>query len=254
MKRISLFFLLVFAVTYVNYAQNNNNSLDGWHLGARVEGDILQPLSIRSVTSASSSPFSKSHPTLGWAVGIEASYNFARYFGVSVGLDFGTTTNFINPNSNLIMYGTDFKIPVNFEVHVPLKENWHFYTSAGLCFSNFGGGLEIDLFQYSEGVTTEGWNDRMHYVDHIWSQKPYVLSIDATIKLGAYYTLPYKDVIRFGIVGNLGSFNKYTGTYNVFSKHDNLETEVDRGYFNYRYNGLGVEVAYIHCFKKKQKE
>jgi hypothetical protein len=259
MKRISILLFFVFAFVSANYAQNDN-SLDGWHLGGRLEGDVLAPLSIHSTTDNSIFLVNKK-PSFGWAVGIEASYNFYKYFGVSIGLDYGTTTNFLFPTTMFIEYALDFKIPVNFEVHVPLKENWHFYSSVGLCFSNIGGGLEEGrLYTENHGVRAEIFISpnnirKYHSVEQFWAQKPCKISIDALVKLGVYYTLPYKDLLRFGIVGNLGLFTKYTGVYNIYSVNsaDNSETEFDKGYYNYRYNGFGIEVAYIHCFKKKTK-
>ena len=260
MKRISVFLFFVFAFVSANFAQNDN-SLDGWHLGGRLEGDVLHPLSIHSTTD-NTLFLVHQMPAFGWAVGIEASYNFSKYFGVSIGLDYGTTTNFLYPTTDFIEYSTDLKVPVNFEVHVPLKENWHFYSSAGLCFSNIGGGLEETRRQYRvpsriapEKFMYQNGTRKYHCTDQIWSHKPYNISIDALVKLGFYYTLPYKDLLRFGIVGNLGLFTKYTGVYNIYTVNsaDNSETEFDRGYYNYRYNGIGVEVAYIHCFKKKTK-
>ena len=262
MKRISILLFFVFAFVSANYAQNDN-SLDGWHLGGRLEGDVLAPLSIHSTTDNSIFLVNKK-PSLGWAVGIEASYNFYKYFGVSIGLDYGTTTNFLFPTTMFIEYALDFKIPVNFEVHVPLKENWHFYSSVGLCFSNIGGGLEQGRYLYlsinNNGVFANSDifkdnNRKYHTTDQFWAQKPYKISIDTLVKLGVYYTLPYKDLLRFGIVGNFGLFTKYTGVYHIYNVNpaDNSETELDKGYFNYRYNGFGIEVAYIHCFKKKTK-
>ena len=260
MKKISSLLLFVFTFVSVNFAQNSNNYLDGWHLGGRLEGDVVHPLSIHSDKNA---PLLKCNPTLGWAVGIEASYHFAKYFGVSVGLDFGTSTKFkpiiklpIKGKMNsLVGYANDFRIPVNFEVHVPFKENWHFYSSAGICFSNIGGGLEGDIDDFRNGMDWSGrLNGEYLAVEKIWSQRPYNISIDAVMKLGFYYTLPYKDVIRFGIVGNFGLLDKYTGTYAVYALRDNHQTELDRGHYNYRYNSCGIEVAYIHCFKKKTKE
>ena len=262
MKRVNIFLLFVFTFVSTNFAQNDN-SLDGWHLGGRLEGDVVHPLSIHSERNA---PLLQCNPAFGWAVGIEASYHFAKYFGVSVGLDFGTTTKFkpifkmpINGTLNCpIGYANDFKIPVNFEVHVPFKENWHFYSSAGICFSNIGGGLEADIDDFKNGMENHGRISTNGNVtgltsEKIWSQRPYNISIDAVMKLGFYYMLPYKDVIRFGIVGNFGLFNKYTGTYSVYSLSDNQQTELDKGHVDYRYNSCGIEVAYIHCFKKKAK-
>ena len=262
MKRICTF-LFIFAFIATNFAQNNN-SLDGWHLGGRMEGDVVHPTSIHSERNA---PFLQCNPSFGWAVGIEASYHFAKYFGVSVGLDFGTATKFKNlikiPNEptwgGIVGYANDFKIPINLEVHVPFKENWHFYSSAGICFSNIGGGLEYDIDDLRNGMEmhsrlslTNG--DDGSISEKIWSQRPYNISIDAVMKLGFYYTLPYKDVIRFGIVGNFGLFNKYAGTYVIYAIQDNHQTELDKGQYNYRYNSCGIEVAYIHCFKSKPKE
>ena len=230
-----------------------------------MEGDVAQPTSIHSERNAHSLTC---NPSFGWAIGIEASYHFAKYFGVSIGLDFGTATKFKNlikiPNmpimGGMVGYANDFRIPINFEVHVPFKDNWHFYSSTGLCLSNIGGGLEYDyIYGFRNGIETHAIltltnGDDGSISEKIWSQRPYNISIDAVMKLGFYYTLPYKDVIRFGIVGNFGLFNKYTGTYAIYAIHDNQQTELDKGHYNYRYISCGIEVAYIHCFKSKSKK
>lgn len=71
-------------------AQQPPVSPNGFHLGVNVEGNVAEKLSVHRIVGDLPEP--KAYPTLGWKAGLEFSYHFCDYFGFSVGLDIGTTS------------------------------------------------------------------------------------------------------------------------------------------------------------------
>jgi hypothetical protein len=256
----SIAFLIVLTCLMTAKAQNSDCSLDGWHLGGRVECNIGEAASMStSPTHYPGKPYGnyvKSLPTMGWLAGIEASYNFAKYFGVSFGLEFGTSSNIRYKVDGLELdmheMGYDFHIPVNFEMHIPLKNDWFLFSAVGLRFSNIAGGIE--KLSWGDDLSSSVNNiqgDRMTFLS-LSREDPYWLAVDANLKLGAMYQLPYGDVLRFGLVANFALCNKYSGEYSV-NEQRGVMYDLEVGSISYRHNCYGLEFAYIHCFKPNGK-
>ena len=255
----SIAFLIVLTCLMTAKAQNSDCSLDGWHLGGRVECNIGEAASMSTSPLHLTPPYGnyvKSLPTMGWIAGVEASYNFAKYFGFSFGLEFGTSSNirYRVGGIELDMHETayDFHIPVNFEMHIPLKNNWFFFSSVGLRFSNIGGGIEYLIMGEGLESTINSSNHIMATDLYIVREDPYWLMADANLKLGAMYQLKYGDILRFGLVANFALCNKYLGTFRV-CEQGAIVKELQVGSVSYRHNCYGLEFAYIHCFKPKGK-
>lgn len=257
-KRTFFAFFLVLGLMQI-YAQNEAVSLDGWQLGGRLEGDIVQPITADSYEHEYD--FARALPTFGWAVGVEASYNFAKYFGVSAGLDFGTSSKYrfrfkgIEPKLRPFDFAYDFYIPINLNLHIPLKNNWFFNTSLGMRFSYIGGGIELLLWGDTYYLELYDHVNQTYAMVYLSKNHPYYISMGATMKVGFSYVLPRKDILRFGLVANFDIFNKYVGIYEVRPLSENFtDTILDRGRVCYRHNCYGLEFAYIHCFKQKKQK
>ena len=80
-SRLALLSTIFFACTFSAFGQTTERNLDGWHIGIIGEGNVAQKISV-TPHSTSYVPF-KAVPMLGWKVGAEFSYHFAKYFGVS---------------------------------------------------------------------------------------------------------------------------------------------------------------------------
>ena len=139
------FILLVFLSA--SYGQENRSLFpDGFHIGITGEGNLAQRMTV--VTIGQNYPAPMSDPTLGWQAGLEFSYHFAKYYGVSIGLDYGTEAQWsqwrwdgdgwmpIGPaNARQVFYA--FQIPIKAEFHYPiLQSNFFFYGALGVNLIN----------------------------------------------------------------------------------------------------------------------
>lgn len=251
-------------------AQQNPVFPNGFHLGVNVEGNVAEKLSVHRI--AGDLPEPKAYPTLGWKAGLEFSYHFCDYFGFSVGLDIGTTSQFAFREYYTefdlpeILQGDYFpikdrirfhslQIPIKLEFHVPIKQShWSVYGRIGVNL--------IDVLQATYYVASGRnpmvaeemcWTIRYGYYDDsdcfqfLYDWNGYKLKVDAQLNLGVYYQLPYRDLLRFGVVANLAFQDKFSGYYKYRLHHG------EYGSMTYRHNYLGIELGYIHCFKTRKE-
>ena len=76
--------------------------------------------------------------------------------------------------------------------------------------------------------------------------KPGKLKTDLLLNVGFTYRLPYSDLIRVSLLANFSLGNDVCGTYVYPLRQTN-------GALNYRHNLMGMEVAYVLCFKYKDR-
>lgn len=249
------FFLILASVSFVfaSYGQTNQsehpspeirpNFPNGFHLGLNMQGNVSQRVKVTPSVNVSE-PSIKSSPRFGYNFGLEASYHFAKYFGVSVGVDFESKSSVTiqkkldNGYTDLVDFGDrSFSIPVRFEFHYPFKEsNFSLYTALGLCIANI-----YDYTSYS-GIYGEVEGVQLSFGDND-NNKP---NVSMQLRVGTYYRLPYNDLLRLAVTSNLVFKDRLNGSYSY---------QGENGTLSYRNNYLGLELSYIHCFRtKEQKE
>lgn len=240
-SRLALLSAIFFACTFSAFGQTTERNLDGWHIGIIGEGNVAQKISV-TPHSTSYVPF-KAVPMLGWKVGAEFSYHFAKYFGVSCGISYGTVGQWkVIREYNSVPWGhraSYVQLPIHFEFHSQLgQSNFWFYSSAGI-------NLAFNPFYRRAGAVMgiENYNDKVSAQFTAQSNPP--VFVDAVLNAGFYYRLPYNDLLRFGFVANFSFSSQYVGSYTVYGLNP------DSGTLNYKHNYLGFQVGYIHCFKKK---
>ncbi len=283
MKKPFLLFMLLFPLFV--FAQTEGESASaigfqqGFHIG--ITGDVTASQSLKITPNPT---FNSIVPTSKWLpagkLGVELSYHFGKYFGVSAGVGYGCfaqfskMTTFNSPLSNssesneyaTSVYG--IQVPVQLEFHYPLKKsNWTIYLAAGVNLSNLhnaaihAAGYGNNLGEYRDVITNTTQDGivfdevmMQEYRDQIYfnsSDNPRV-TIDLLMNAGAYYRLPNNDFLRFGFVANVALAERLSGTYSYKQIHNGQE-ETSIGNVSYRNNLLGVQVAYIHPFKTKSK-
>lgn len=245
----TLFFLCL--LIRANAQEIRPNFPNGFHLGLVQTISVAPAMSV--IPDGTSLSALKSEPTFGGKIGIEFSYHFARYFGVSIGLDYGSCLQYNlkeydadgNPHENnrWPLKSTrlvDFFIPIKFEFHYPVSKSVLFYGSLGVNLKNayvfypqFGniiyGGLNNGTSLYINMREYERFN------------------VDMLISMGIYYRLPYNDLLRFGVSTNIAFRDKLQGYYQ-FQNEGNAG-----GTLSYRHNLIGLEFGYIHCFRTKEQ-
>ncbi len=245
-KSFLLAFAFVISVLATQGQEIRPNFPDGFHLGLNLQGNLSQRADIIPFGNITESSL-KAIPKIGYDFGIEASYHFARYFGVSVGVDMasGLAVNVQRKSGNgsvplLNICNRTLEFPIRFEFHYPIKKsNFSFYGALGVSFSN--------LFRH--GVSTHGLTineESENFYLWITDRKIEKMNVSMQMRLGVYYRLPYNDLLRLSITSNYSFRDKLQGEYNYKN---------ETGAITYRHNYMGLELSYIHCFRtKEQKE
>ena len=266
--------VLLSIISFIGYGQHSIGMVsNGFHLGVFGEGNVAQKMT--TVTVSGETPAPESHATMGWKTGVEISYHFANYFGASIGVAYGTvaqyrydiftSSNNLGIQDNRFGLGTPMRlnrlqIPVKFEFHVPFTDNWALYSSIGVNLQNLpqaiGFAWEKNKRGYVDSYLLNKYNDSHNivwsvpegvaYKARIADDYGHTIRTDLMFDVGVYYRLPYADLLRIAIVGNVALSEKLIGKFEyVF---DNT-----MGTLSYSHNYVGMEVAYIHCFKIKEQ-
>lgn len=267
-KRIILALLLLLTPMCRLLAQKAEKPIpptfpNGWHIGITGEVNLAQRMSVIPLVTGDA-PAPRAKPWVGGRGGIEFSYHFAKYFGVSIGLDYGTTTQYnifcwkTNPRGydfTVPSYFSRFQMPIKLEFHYPFQNsNFSLFCAAGVNlvdvlqsiiynsgYQNIPGGEGMFCWIYV-------WGDAQSEYHHkVYDDNGHKLKVDMQLNLGAYYRLPYNDLLRMSLCANIAFRDKAQGYYVYHTP------KPSSGALCYRHNYLGLEVAYIHCFKPHKK-
>ena len=271
MKKIAAFIIGLFFIA-TTHAQNDDFTMDGFHLS--VVGQLELHLSnITISTTGDYPPPPLSSGIYGWETGVEVSYNFCKYLGVTTGLEIGTGLTYRLrayysqvPDGNggtvdIYKYGKaishadyDLFIPLIFEFHYPVAKNIFFTANAGIKLKGFlhharykgnNNNYTITLMtDYDSRIT----NPVPYFNAEINPIPYYPIAFDILSSAGIYYVLPYKDLLRFSIGFNFSCFHDFHGSYTYLTKPGH-------GALAGKHDHLYLQVGYVHCFKtKKQKK
>lgn len=259
-----VFFMLLAGVIFVSYGQNNKRSVfpDGFHIGITGEGNLAQKMTVVAIGKNYPAPISD--PTLGWQAGIEFSYHFAKHYGVSIGFDYGTEAQYrrwrldsdgyympIGP-SNARYAFNKFQIPIKVEFHYPiLKSDFFLYSAVGVNLMNVRECVLSKILGYNPFnlyINESGHYPTDAYRGYLEDRNGDKIRVDLQLNIGFYYRLPYNDLIRFSVLANYATKDTFHGMYEF------LQIENAFGSYCYRHNHVGLELAYIHCFRKKTND
>ena len=241
-----------------------DNPMNGFHLGYTIQYDLIEPIVYQEYEDGILGEISHSPLLHGFHAGVEFSYHFADYFGVSAALNIGTIGfhETITPAYQLY-YGTypmydrlykakyGLSVPLKFEFHYPLCDNLLFTVSAGARirtpFSAFAYG-----FSSTEGdIETQRDNDLSS--NSLFDRN--VFYADILLDAGLYYQLPNEDYLRFSVGLNAATTDFMQGRVSSVSPHEGvLVIRPPENYVeSHRNNHLYFQVAYIQSFNKQRK-
>jgi hypothetical protein len=232
----------------------------GFHIGITGQAEFIQPCSFVAI-STGLDPVPKAFWTFGWEAGMEFSYHFAKYFGISAGINFGTITAYkydayINniPDGHggwekgdpIFIDGfsvsfMSFLFPVKLEFHYPLRKNLFFTADAGVkIFPNVAAYVD-DLAKNPKQFFGGSYAYSM-YPSNLDAQKSRKITCSLLLGLGLYYKLPYGDLLRFTAGVNVPFNNIVEGNYRY------LLTD-SYGTFAVKNDFIYTQLSYIHTFK-----
>lgn len=248
----------------------------GFQLGYVLEADIL------SKAKLSNTQYMKAKNSIGGHVGLEFAYHFAKYLGLSAGLEYGTTgaLHFHNRNDetwithvNIVpfnntsygIYSTGFSMPVKFEFHAPVSQKVWVTLSAGvrlrMPWYTFMAGYDDDVSSpYSmPGLILPNTTE---YYDHL-RLAPEVLDanrfhVDLLANAGFYFRLGYGGLLRWTVGIDLPFRDFASGNYSVridgYNGVDHImPVSYDNGTFRLRSNMFNTQITFIQTFQKSKR-
>ena len=237
-----------------------NSPMNGFHLGYTVQYDLIEPIVYQEVNEEEfgERPRSRSPLLPGFHVGVEFSYHFADYFGVSAALNIGTTGFYETITPSLLLHnGTQpsytrlykakygLSVPLNFEFHYPIRDNLLFTVSAGARIRTPSSAF-VYGFSATEGdIETQSNSELSSYC--VYNRN--LFFADILLDAGLYYRLPHEDFLRFAVGLNAATSNFMQGTVWWVAP----TPTGGRIKSSHRNNHLYFQVAYIQSFNKQRK-
>ena len=240
-----------------------NGQMNGFHLGYTIQYDLIEPIVYQEYVNGEAGEITHPHLLHGFHAGVEFSYHFADYFGVSAALNIGTIgfhetitpcyhtgTGPIYTRLCKAKYG--LSVPLKFEFHYPIRDNLLFTVSAGArirtpsCAFAYG-------FSSTEG-DIETQNDNYLSCNSLFDRN--VLYADILLDAGLYYRLPNEDYLRFAVGLNAATTDFMQGAVETISPHEGVLVILPPGEYvrsSHRNNHLYFQIAYIQCFNKQRK-
>ena len=237
-----------------------NSPMNGFHLGYTIQYDLIEPIVYQEYVNEEAGEITHSHPLHGFHAGVEFSYHFADYLGISAGLNLGSIghneTIRLDFDNNVIRqpiskYG--LSLPLKFEFHYPLCDNLLFTISTGvrirIPFSAF-----VEGFDGTEGKTQTQTYTFQDYLN-IQFRSVYdrnVFNADILFDAGLYYRLPNEDFLRFAVGLNAATTNFMQGRESI----EDIEVVFPTGGYiksSHRNNHLYFQIAYIQSFNKQRR-
>ncbi len=250
----------------------------GFQLGYVLEADILPKAKL------SNTRYMKAKNAIGGHIGLEFAYHFAKYLGLSAGLEYGTTgaLHFHNrndgeeswmanenrvpfDNTNYGIYSTGFSMPVKFEFHAPISQKVWVTLDAGvrlrMPWHTFVAGYDDDV---SSPYSLPGliWPDTTEFYDHL-RLAPEMLDanrfhVDLLANAGFYFRLGYGGLLRWTFGIDLPFKDFASGNYSLSleeydSDHNILPPTYDNGTFRLRSNMFNTQITFIQTFQKAKR-
>ena len=233
-----------------------NGQMNGFHLGYTIQYDLIEPIVYQEYVNGEAGEITHPHLLHGFHAGVEFSYHFADYFGVTAALNIGTIGfhETITPalhNETQPMYIRLYKgkyglsVPLKFEFHYPIRDNLLFTVSAGARIRTPSSAF-VYGFSATEGdIETQSNSELSSYC--VYNRN--LFYADILLDAGLYYRLPHEDFLRFAVGLNAATSNFMQGTEWW------VAPTPTGGYIksSHRNNHLYFQIAYIQSFNKRRK-
>lgn len=264
--------VILFCITNYATAQTTRalSPFKGFHIGITGQAEFIQPCSFTALTGSDPAP--KAVWTKGWEAGVELSYHFAKYFGVSLGFNYGTSFSYnadtyfstvpdfeggweeLNryERSYMEIHETHYIYLAKLEFHYPMYKNLFFTTEAGVKIKGVWDRLLLPEGSWGSLSRGVGYSispphtagDEMEYIEYYndyGEMDLHQIHCDLLLGLGLYYQLPYGDLLRFTTGVNI-SFKPIINGYYQYYLTDSYGTFTVKNDFFY------TQLSYIHTF------
>ena len=219
-----------------------DSPFNGFHFGYTAEANFVHPV---EMTSTSTGKKSFSSMRYGGRFGLECSYHFADYFGVSAALDLG----YIGKDRDRLFsdyYGVS--MPLKFEFHHPVTEKLCVTANAGvqirMPWMTFVYGYEENSGQ----IHLSRPDDPVTYHD-LYNR--FVFYADIMADVGLYYQLPNKNYLRFLAGLDIATTDYGCGRISIGPQGADFSQRTHYKY-SQRNHYLYFQIAYLHSFSKQR--
>ena len=218
----------------------HDSPFNGFHFGYTLDADIVHPVEMTSYATAKTSFSSVRY---GGRVGLEFSYHFADYFGVSSALDFG----YIGSDKSGIFYPYyGVSMPLKFEFHYPVADKLWVTANAGvqlrMPWETFLYGYNPNEGQFTANLWYIG--NPVYYTGYCPNR--HVFYADLMADVGLYYQLPNQDYLRFLAGLNIATTDWARGGVELYSMGYEELYAFQRNHYLY------FQIAYLHGFSKQR--
>ena len=272
-KKTIAFITFILLLSFCSKAQNTPSfyPFKGFHVGVTGQAQFIQKSTFIALIGPD--PVPRARWTHGWEAGIEFSYHFAKYFGISVGINYGTVlsynrdvfmTAYFNfegeweekyeyDPSPASMQDNEILFPIKLEFHFPLRKDLFFMAEAGVKIMGISnrkiyGKDGKGFYQTGYSITspddydpeTDTYHSKPYYND--WGVRDLSrIYCDLLLGIGLYYKLPYGDLLRFSCGVNV-AFNNILEGYYKYHLSESYGTFAVKNDFIY------TQLSYIHTF------
>lgn len=247
-----------------------SSPFDGFHVGCLIDAGIMSPAKLSSTT------YIQSKPGGGGRIGLELSYHFNKYFGVSAGMDYGTTGAFryhahcdtgnVVPfdKKDYAFYHLGISLPLKFELHAPISPKVWLTMDVGMRLRVPWGTIFVrnnaTLNAFTSPDETEESYPQLNLKPSVLD--PNRINVDILANVGFYFQIVKSDFLRWtiGVSCPLRDFS--TGSYSLHMKEEDPNTftmhiplpkdQYENGTYRLRSNMLYMQIGYIHTFGKRK--
>lgn len=247
-----------------------SSPFDGFHIGCLIDAGIMSPAKLSSTTNI------QSKLGAGGRVGLELSYHFNKYFGVSAGMDYGTTGAFryhahcdtgnVVPfdKKDYAFYHLGISLPLKFEFHAPISPKVWLTMDVGMRLRVPWGTIFVrnnaTLNAFTSPDETEESYPQLNLKPSVLD--PNRINVDILANVGFYFQIVKSDFLRWtiGVSCPLRDFS--TGSYSLHMKEEDPNTftmhiplpkdQYENGTYRLRSNMLYMQIGYIHTFGKRK--
>ncbi len=235
------------------------NPFNGFHLGYTIQYDLIEPVLTNEVGGLAQHGHSKI--LHGFHAGLEFSYHFADYFGVSAGLNYGNIGSIIEMNSLQVIGQTIYKTVNQYGFSFPLKFEFVYPVSKNILFTlSAGARIRVPNSAFIQGFNETGFHgyseNYLERADLVYDNN--TVQTDVLLDAGIYYRLPNEDYLRFTLGMNMATSDFMQGIVNIKTPVAIFDDESASGEsttfdVSHRNNHIYFQIAYIQSFNKQRK-
>ena len=261
---------------------SHDDLFQGFHLGYIGQFDLMMPAQLSDAMmpmQTTNDPYLSSVPCAGGHVGLEFSYHFARWFGVSAALNYGTIGalrlqfQWQDRNPETIkrnyLYRIGLSMPVKFEFHYPFSPKAWVVADAGVRI-RMPWNTFIHGYDRNHSALDTQYDYHLYYIEQLSQDNPLILNynyidrdilnLDILASVGMYFRLRNNDLLRWNVGFNAALRQFAIGSYDhrIYNATDNTMLPPEEEYqdllgdFSLRSHFFYAQVAYIHTFSKSK--